>query len=57
MKTKYVKIIVVLTLAFTVYSCKKQVFIPDGDFQLQLNDKAIVLALPQAKGSLDKLFH
>jgi len=31
MKTKYVKIIVVLTLAFTVYSCKKQVFIPDGE--------------------------
>nr|HAD50550.1 Trk system potassium transporter TrkA [Algoriphagus sp.] len=35
----------------------EEVFIPDGDFQLQLNDKAIVLALPQAKGSLDKLFH
>ncbi len=33
------------------------VFIPDGDFLLQLNDKAIVLALPEAKLSLEKLFH
>lgn len=35
----------------------EEVFIPDGEFQLQLNDKAIVLALPQAKSSLEKLFH
>lgn len=34
-----------------------QVFIPDGDFTLQLNDKAIVLALPSAKAALEKLFH
>ncbi|MEB2785272.1 Trk system potassium transporter TrkA [Algoriphagus persicinus] len=34
-----------------------QVFIPDGDFQLDLNDKAIVLALPEAKNALEKLFH
>ncbi|PZX49644.1 Trk system potassium transporter TrkA [Algoriphagus chordae] len=35
----------------------EKVFIPDGDFQLDLNDKAIVLALPEAKSALDKLFH
>jgi trk system potassium uptake protein TrkA len=35
----------------------EEVFIPDGDFMLQLNDKAIVLALPEAKMSLEKLFH
>ncbi|WPR76688.1 Trk system potassium transporter TrkA [Algoriphagus sp. NG3] len=35
----------------------EQVFIPDGDFQLDLNDKAIVLALPEAKTALEKLFH
>lgn len=35
----------------------EDVFIPDGDFQLHLNDKAIVLALPEAKLSLEKLFH
>lgn len=35
----------------------EKVFIPDGDFQLDLNDKAIVLALPEAKNSLEKLFH
>lgn len=35
----------------------EDVFIPDGDFELQMNDKAIVLALPQAKGPLEKLFH
>jgi trk system potassium uptake protein TrkA len=35
----------------------EQVFIPDGDFQLDLNDKAIVLALPEAKSALEKLFH
>ncbi|AWW32562.1 Trk system potassium transporter TrkA [Echinicola strongylocentroti] len=35
----------------------EEVFIPDGDFNLQLNDKAIVLALPSAKSSLEKLFN
>ncbi|UZD23760.1 Trk system potassium transporter TrkA [Algoriphagus halophytocola] len=35
----------------------EEVFIPDGDFQLDLNDKAIVLALPEAKTALEKLFH
>ncbi|QDH80134.1 Trk system potassium transporter TrkA [Echinicola soli] len=35
----------------------EEVFIPDGDFKLQLNDKAIVLALPSAKSSLEKLFN
>ncbi|WP_439489559.1 Trk system potassium transporter TrkA [Algoriphagus sp.] len=35
----------------------EQVFIPDGNFQLDLNDKAIVLALPEAKTALEKLFH
>jgi trk system potassium uptake protein TrkA len=35
----------------------EEVYIPDGDFLLELHDKAIVLALPQAKLSLDKLFH
>ncbi|MCE7054576.1 Trk system potassium transporter TrkA [Algoriphagus sp. AGSA1] len=35
----------------------EQVFIPDGDFQLNLKDKAIVLALPEAKNALEKLFH
>lgn len=35
----------------------EEVFIPDGDFLLHLNDKAIVLALPEAKLSLEKLFH
>lgn len=34
-----------------------EVFIPDGEFTLQLNDKAIVLALPSAKPALEKLFH
>ncbi|GGF45209.1 Trk system potassium transporter TrkA [Echinicola rosea] len=34
-----------------------EVFIPDGDFKMQLNDKAIVLALPSAKSSLEKLFN
>lgn len=33
------------------------VFIPDGDFILRVDDKAIVLALPGAKPSLEKLFH
>jgi len=35
----------------------EEAFIPDGDFQMYLNDKAIVLALPEAKNSLEKLFH
>ncbi|EOZ98625.1 Trk system potassium uptake protein TrkA [Indibacter alkaliphilus LW1] len=34
-----------------------QVFIPDGEFTLQMDDKAIVLALPTAKAALEKLFH
>ncbi|WP_291783898.1 Trk system potassium transporter TrkA [Cecembia sp.] len=35
----------------------EEVFIPDGEFILQLQDKAIVLALPGAKPTLEKLFH
>lgn len=35
----------------------EDVFIPDGDFILQLNDKVIVLALPEAMVALEKLFH
>lgn len=35
----------------------EKVFIPDGDFILQLDDKAIVMALPEAKDPLEKLFH
>ena len=35
----------------------EEVYIPDGDFQLNLNDKAIVLGLPQARHTLEKLFH
>ncbi|AEL27617.1 Trk system potassium transporter TrkA [Cyclobacterium marinum] len=35
----------------------EEVFIPDGQFQLQLHDKAIVLALPEAKPVLEKLFN
>ncbi len=35
----------------------EMVFIPDGEFILQLNDKAIVMALPEAKIPLEKLFH
>ena len=34
-----------------------EVFIPDGDFQLNVDDKAIVLALPEARNLLEKLFH
>ncbi|WP_089240889.1 Trk system potassium transporter TrkA [Belliella buryatensis] len=34
-----------------------EVFIPDGDFMLQIDDKTIVLALPTAKTALEKLFH
>lgn len=35
----------------------EEVIIPDGDFMLNINDKAIVLALPQARTALEKLFH
>jgi trk system potassium uptake protein len=35
----------------------EEVFIPDGDFVLQMEDKVIVLALPGAEGALEKLFH
>jgi trk system potassium uptake protein len=35
----------------------EEVYIPDGDFKLQVDDKAIVFALPEAKVSLEKLFH
>lgn len=35
----------------------EEVYIPDGDFILQLDDKTIVLALPTAKSALEKLFH
>jgi trk system potassium uptake protein TrkA len=35
----------------------EEVFIPDGEFQLRLHDKAIVLALPEAKPVLEKLFN
>lgn len=35
----------------------EHVFIPDGDFVLQLNDKAIVFALPEARMTLEKLFN
>lgn len=35
----------------------EEVFIPDGEFQLKLNDKAIVLALHEAKPVLEKLFN
>jgi len=31
-------------------------FIPDGDFQLEIDDKAIVFTLPSAQHALDKLF-
>lgn len=34
-----------------------QVYIPDGNFILQIDDKAIVFALPNAKSSLEKLFN
>ncbi|MEX0883428.1 MAG: Trk system potassium transporter TrkA [Cyclobacteriaceae bacterium] len=33
------------------------VFIPDGDFIMKLNDKAIVMALPEAKPVLEKIFN
>lgn len=35
----------------------EEVYIPDGDFTLQMDDKVIVLALPAAKIALEKLFH
>lgn len=35
----------------------EDVFIPDGDFTLRMNDKVIVLALPEAMLALEKLFH
>jgi trk system potassium uptake protein len=35
----------------------EQVFIPDGEFVLQIHDKAIVFALPAAKPTLEKLFN
>lgn len=35
----------------------EEVYIPDGDFRLQIGDKAIVFALPEAKIALEKLFH
>ncbi len=34
-----------------------EALIPDGDFQLQLNDKVIVFALPEAIERLERLFH
>jgi trk system potassium uptake protein TrkA len=33
-----------------------QTFIPDGDFQLEYDDKVIVFALPKAIGKLEKIF-
>ena len=35
----------------------EETFIPDGDFKLEVNDRAIVFALPTAKPSLDRLFN
>lgn len=35
----------------------EEVYIPDGDFRLELNDKAIVFALPEARTTLDKIFN
>ncbi|HFA48585.1 MAG TPA: Trk system potassium transporter TrkA [Bacteroidetes bacterium] len=34
----------------------KEAFIPDGDFQMQLNDKVIVFAMPGAIGKMEGLF-
>ena len=31
--------------------------IPDGDFQLQIDDKVIIFALPEAITKLEQLFH
>src|SRR5690554_5804677 len=35
----------------------EKVFIPDGNFLLEINDRAIVFALPSAKPALEKLFN
>jgi len=35
----------------------EEALIPDGDFQLQLNDKVIVFALPEAIDRLEQIFH
>jgi trk system potassium uptake protein len=35
----------------------EEVFIPDGEFVLHMDDKVIVLALPGAEAALEKLFH
>lgn len=35
----------------------EEVFIPDGDFHIKMNDKAIVLTLPEAKPVLEKIFN
>jgi trk system potassium uptake protein TrkA len=35
----------------------EEVFIPDGEFVLHMDDKVIVLALPGAETALEKLFH
>lgn len=35
----------------------EEVLIPDGNFQLALDDKAIVFTLPEAKYALEKIFH
>ncbi|MFD2201103.1 Trk system potassium transporter TrkA [Shivajiella indica] len=35
----------------------EEVFIPNGDFILKMDDKVIVLALPGAETALEKLFH
>lgn len=34
-----------------------EVFIPDGEFTLQMDDQAIVLGLPESKVALEKLFN
>ena len=35
----------------------EQALIPEGDFQLQIDDKVIVFALPEAIDRLEKIFH
>ena len=35
----------------------EETLLPNGDFQLQLDDKVIVFALPEAINKLEKLFH
>jgi len=32
-------------------------FLPEGDFQLEVGDKVIVFALPEAIGKIEKMFH